>query len=230
MKNKILFLILIMSIIILPFNSKALNKYEIVNDDIDLKVEENGMISVKETIFINFNKKTDYIIKKISLEDGKIYDLKCNIEYKKSVDNNYIVLKISNKDAFYGKQRIEIKYKYKLKYLSNFNYNLINNSFDYSIDNVGFNIAMPKEIKKDNINFSGYNKKNITYSVNDNKIFGGLIGSLDKNKSVNINIKLDDKYFGSNNNNKNMNLLIFLLILLFISVSTVIYKYGNPKK
>lgn len=222
-------MILIISIIIFPYSGKALNKYDVVNDDINLKVEETGMISVNEVILIDFNKKTDYIIKNISLEEGKIYDLKCNIEYKKSTDKNYMVLKISNKDAFYGKQRLEISYKYKLKDLSSFNYNLINNSFDYSINNVGFNIVMPGDIKKDNIRFSGYNQKNITYSVNNNKIFGGLIGSLDKNKFVNINIKLDDNYFVGNNN-RNMNLFVFLLILLFISVLTITYKYRNPKK
>ena len=229
MKNKILFMILIISIIIFPYSGKALNKYDVVNDDINLKVEETGMISVNEVILIDFNKKTDYVIKNISLAEGKIYDLKCNIEYKKSTDKNYMVLKISNKDAFYGKQRLEISYKYKLKDLSSFNYNLINNSFDYSINNVGFNIVMPGDIKKDNIRFSGYNQKNITYSVNNNKIFGGLIGSLDKNKFVNINIKLDDNYFVGNNN-RNMNLFVFLLILLFISVLTITYKYRNPKK
>ena len=49
MKNKILFMILIISIIIFPYSGKALNKYDVVNDDINLKVED-----INETVEFNY--------------------------------------------------------------------------------------------------------------------------------------------------------------------------------
>ena len=146
--------------------------------DVDMTVNEDNTIDVRETIVVDFKEYRHGIYRYIPLasniqmkKDGKVYDVPARIRikgmdvegynYDTYTDNDNYVVQIGDADQYvYGKQRYEISYQVviyedEIKDFDYFYYNVIpmdsgnGSGWDTAIDSSTISITMPKKFDKD---------------------------------------------------------------------------------
>ena len=207
MKKRLIILLLILSFSFLPFfNAYAYSEeYEIDNYDVNIKVLENHVLEVTETIDANFFVQKHGIKRNLPKTNtykrninGEEVDIESNatlsnysVNEQFTMENSYseYVFKIGNPNkTITGLKQYVIKYKYDMgeDYIPDFDdlyYNIIGTNWDCKIKNVTFKIEMPKEFDQTKINFTigkygaTYNE-DITYKV-ENNIISGSINKVD---------------------------------------------------
>ena len=259
MKKKY-FLIFILFLTFMLFPTKiqaAKSAYEIKSYDIDMTVNENNSFDITETINVNFNEERHGIIRKIpiinsikrndntkSTNIAIISNIEVNEEYKKSLENKNINLKIGSADqTIMGEHTYIIKYKYyigkdPIKDADELYFNLIGTEWDTNIDKVNFKITMPKEFDSSSLGFSsGYrgstDSSNVKYSVNGNVITGYIVEPLKSNQGLTVRLTLPNWYFVNfwTYLEKYSAKIIIGLCGIFILIAAILWlKYGKDEK
>ena len=221
---KVFFIIMIVTILNVPNIADAASKkyydYTIEKYNIDMVVNENNTFDITETITTNFNVSKHGIFRKIPLKneikrlDGTISKNKVQItnidivgdDYKTYNEDGYKVIKIGNVyKTIKGSHTYTIKYTYNigkdpLKNKDELYFNLIGEEWDAPINNISFNIKMPKEFEKSVLGFSSgevgstYNS-NVIYNVNGNIITGKVSSTLNPGEALTIRLELPEGYF-----------------------------------
>lgn len=210
MKKKIVFLSLIILLLFITPNIKALD-YQIDSYDVDIVVNKNNTFDITETIDAYFNTYKHGIIRKIPLKNKverldktvtnnrvNISNVSVNNKFSKYKENGYYVIKIgSSTETLIGKKRYVIKYNYNigkdpLKDKDEFYFNIIGTEWDTTISNVTFKITMPESFDSSKLGFSsgryGSISNNVTYSIDGNVITGKYNGTLNEGEAITIRL------------------------------------------
>ncbi len=219
--KKLIFLI-VLSLFMIT-NVRAINGgdngYVIEKYLVDIKVNEDNSLEIEERITANFKVNRHGIIRKIPLKNQvirldetysynriKVTNVSVNVDYKKSVEGNYLNLKIGDANkTVKGLQEYVIKYTYDigkdpLKDKDELYFNIIGIDWDTSISKVNFRITMPKDFDANLLGFSSgtqgqiLNDK-IIYEVKDQVIIGKYNGVLNPYEGITVRCELPEGYF-----------------------------------
>lgn len=248
MKLKFLLLVLFF-----PLNVLAYYDYEIRSYDIDIVVNENNVLDIKETLNVYFNEDKYGIYRKIPLVNnisrndgttdtiyGSVSNINLNYDYSTYNENFYEIIKIGNSNyTVNGEHVYVLSYSYKLSNDSSslydeFYYNIVGPEWDIPIDNVSFSITMPKDFDNSLVGFSegvygsvGYST--ITYTIENNVIKGYSLSKLNPKEAITIRIELPEGYFTKSHNidfYKN-----YVIIIIFLIIGYMLWiKYGKNTK
>lgn len=188
-KFKTIFLVILLlaSYIVMPIslysvNAQGSEDYTVNSYDIDVKVSEDNVLYVTETIKANFFVEKHGIFRNIPvvlsptwLDDGKQVSKKYRVQlsdvsvtnesgvpysFEGGREGNDYVIKIGDEDiTLKGTNVYVVKYSYdigndKLPQYDQLYYNLIGDGWGTTIRNVSFSVEMPKEFDKENLGFS----------------------------------------------------------------------------
>ncbi len=221
--------------------------YEIMNYDVNMKVNEDNSYDVTEKIDVYFNeerhgiKRTLPLTNKVMSDDGerkvraKITHESVNEPYMVSYENNDMILKIgSSNDMVTGLKEYVIKYTYsigmdKLKDKDEFYYNIVGTNWNTLIDKVTFTIDMPKKFdgvpgfSVGSYGTSGYDEGLLKYNVDGKTITGSYNGILNKGEGINIRLSLPDGYFVAAKKSL-FEYLIFIIPIILALASFILWK------
>lgn len=222
--------------------------YEIKGYDIDMVVEESNVFHVKETIKVWFNEsrhgiyRTLPLVNKVSRADGSSHTIRVRVRNLKCVGDEYdidregdsYIIKIGDEDkTIYGEHIYNIEYDYVmgkdvLKDEDEFYFNIVGSEWTTTIENVSFKVNMPKEFDEDKLGFSygAYGSKEdlgVAYNVEDNKIIGGLDGSivLKPGDALTMRLSLPEGYFVPENE-----FHVFALIGVIVGAITALLAFA----
>ena len=221
--------------------------YEIMNYDVNMKVNEDNSYDVTEKIDVYFNeerhgiKRTLPLTNKVMSDDGerkvraKITHESVNEPYMVSYENNDMILKIgSSNDMVTGLKEYVIKYTYsigmdKLKDKDEFYYNIVGTNWNTLIDKATFTIDMPKKFdgvpgfSVGSYGTSGYDEGLLKYNVDGKTITGSYNGILNKGEGINIRLSLPDGYFVAAKKSL-FEYLIFIIPIILALASFILRK------
>lgn len=260
--NKVIniFLIIITLIIItIPNISNAKSSsyydYTIENYNIDMVVNEDNTFDITETITTCFKVSKHGIYRKIPFKnevirlDGtksknraQITNIEVSEKFKDTNEDGYKVIKIGDANkTITGMHTYTIKYTYNigkdpLKNADELYFNLIGEEWDVPINNITFNIKMPKEFDKSLLGFSTgkvgsiYNS-NISYSVNGNIVSGELNGTVYPGEALTVRLELPEGYFvGAGHKIDSFAVFAIVLCVIFVLITYKLWsKYGKDE-
>lgn len=259
MKKRILigiFTIIIFMLMLMPSSAlaSAYSEYTIKSYNIDMKVNEDNTFDIVENITVNFNVAKHGIFRKIPLknevkrQDGtisknkaKISNIKVNESYSSYIENGYKVIKIGDADTtLTGIHSYTIQYKYNigkdpLEDADELYFNLIGNQWDTSIEEVNFNITMPKSFDESLLGFTtgtyGSTDYNVNYIVYDNNIKGNTTKTLMAGEGLTVRLTLPEGYFIEDNSIDILSILAIIMSVSFVVISFGLWaKYGKDDK
>ncbi len=242
---------------ITPSKSSQYKSYDYVIDkyDINIVVNENNTLDIRENITAYFNVAKHGIYRTIPLKntivrmDGstsknrtRVTNLSVNGEYTTSRKNgNYRIQLGSANRTITGEKTYTIKYTYNLgkdpiKDYDELYYNIIGNEWDTVIGNVTFTITMPKEFDSSKLGFSSgksgsTDNSKIKYSVSGNKITGSYDGVLNAGEALTVRCELDEGYFSGASLLVSLTDYLLFLPIVLLGISLFIwYKFGKDDK
>ena len=158
--------------LVFPLGVNASNGYTIENYEVDIKVNENNVLNVKEVIDADFIYEKHGIIRNIPYKNtyyrtgktvetkAKIRNLKVNAPYSETKENGELKIKIgSASETITGNKQYVITYDYdvgddNIEEYDDLYFNIIGTNWDTEIKNVNFKIEMPKEFDETLVNFT----------------------------------------------------------------------------
>ncbi len=223
---------------------------------VDIDVAEDNVLSITEEIHVYFNEERHGIYRdipkknRIERADGskdvtraKIKNIYCSDKYDKSSGSGNLKLQIGDADVtLTGDKEYVISYDYMLgkdvsEGFDELYFNIIGDKWDTYIDNVSFNITMPKEFDESLLGFStggyGFTGSDIVeYSVNGLEISGHLTEELEPWQALTVRLELSEGYFYFNMIAYIIKLstMVLIPVLLLIFVFIIWLKYGKDKK
>lgn len=172
MKRKLI-LFLLLTFFLLSLNIEAQEAFEIKNYDVDIVVGVDNVLKITEDITVFFNETKHGIIREIpyinnvNRVDGtsskvraKIKNITVNDNFSVSDEYGSKLIKIGSSDKLVdGLVNYKISYTYDLgrdknKSFDEFYFNVIGTEWDTTIEEVTFNISMPKEYNHENFGVS----------------------------------------------------------------------------
>ena len=236
---------------------KAENDFTIQNYDININVNENNVLDIKETIHVYFYNRRHGIyrtiptINNVRREDGTINqrpalvtNIKVNNKYTKNTYDDCVELVIGDEDKYvYGYVTYVISYKYNLgpdtlENVDEFYFNPIGSYWTTDIKNANIEVNMPKNFDNDKLivrhGKNGIDStEKITYSIIGNQI-KILATNLEYSEAVSIRVELPEGYFTNKNylheNFFDVFIGIILPILLLLVVIILWHKKGRDEK
>lgn len=262
MIKKIFKFLFIISLFIIPLKVAAHDnyvniesyEYVITNYNIDIVVNEDNTLDITETIGAYFSAPKHGIYREIPLKntvtrlDGtvskniaRITNIDVNNRYTTYYKGSNKIIKIGDpKVIMKGHQDYIIKYKYGLgkdpsKEYDELYFNLIGDSWDTIINNITFQITMPKDFDAEKLGFSSGRfgsiaSSGINYKVENNVITGRYNGYLNPHEALTVRLELDDGYFIVSNEIYVMLILAIIIPIIFILIAFYLrLKYGKNK-
>lgn len=198
--------------LIIPDYALALEAFNISSYDVKMDVRLDRSYKITETIKVDFDEQRRGIIRSIPLKSNsgdlvKISDVTVqNHKYEVYDEGGYKKIKIGDADTYAQQnETYTITYLYsqgkdKLSNMDEFYFNIIGPQWDCNIENVKFEISMPKEFDDSKLNFTygkTGNKDNsdVEYSIYGNVVSGKLNRALGSYEALTIAIPLEEGYF-----------------------------------
>lgn len=236
--------------LVFPLGVNASNGYTIENYEVDIKVNENNVLNIKEVIDVNFEYEKHGIIRVIPYKNtyyrtGKtaetralIKNLNVNANYTTSKENGELKVKIGDASTtLTGNKQYVITYDYdvgddNVDDYDDFYFNVIGTNWDTEIKNVRFKIEMPKEFDTTKVNFTvgKYGStyyEDVKYTINGTTINGYVMPysnntyALSSYEGLTARIELPEGYFKGERVVFDPTLLI-LVISITVSVFLIV--------
>lgn len=231
--------------------SKELDKqsYTISNYDINIEVKEDNTYKVTENITVDYKKDNKPFIRAIPInikEDlykkTSIRNLKIDSEYSfRKTKDNYII-EIDGTATKDSKKEYQITYEYNYGKDSNDEYDILyyilnGITNDTVVTNLTFNIEMPKEFDKDNVEIAIINKdvetkNSIIYTVDKNIISGKYLETLYPEESMIIQLQLPNNYFEKAKEEHSLSIFIMIIVPMISAMIafSMWYAFGKDNK
>lgn len=231
--------------------SKELDKqsYTISNYDINIEVKEDNTYKVTENITVDYKKDNKPFIRTIPInlkEDlykkTSIRNLKIDSEYSfRKTKDNYII-EIDGTATKDSKKEYQITYEYNYGKDSNDEYDILyyilnGITNDTVVTNLTFNIEIPKEIDKDNVEIAIINKdvetkNSIVYTVDKNIISGKYLETLYPEESMIIQVQLPNNYFEKAKEEHSLSIFIMIIVPMISAMIafSMWYAFGKDNK
>lgn len=230
--------------------------YYIQAYDIKVDVSEDNVLHVTENIDVIFNEPRHGIYRYIPVKNHvqrangtytmvktRVRNVDCNESYSSSTYNENFVMQIGDEYVtITGPMHYTISYDYQVGKdafdgADELYFNLIGDGWDTVIQNVTFEINMPKEFDSNLLGFSSGSYGNegsesVEYFVNGLQIGGKLTTSLAPHEALTVRLELEDGYFYFNQTAQNAKLLLLIILpaICLIGVAIIWKKYGDDKK
>lgn len=253
-KYCLIFSIFIIAVILIPSKVQATD-YEIDDYKIHMVVNEDNTFDITETITTYFKVSKHGIYRKIPLKnqitrlDGtksknraQISNISVSEDFSISNEDGYKVIKIGNANrTLTGSHTYTIKYTYNigkdpLKDADELYFNLIGNEWDTTINNIYFEITMPKEFDKSLLGFSSGNtgstaSSNVKYIVKENIITGKTDNQLMQGQALTVRLTLPEGYFvGAGLKIDEYSLFVIIICLSCTFITFILWKkYGKDE-
>ena len=183
------------------------NTYQITeNTVVDFPTQRHGLermipekITVARDINGNVDRRDYHVI---------ISDIEADTPYNTEREDNILYLRLGDADTYVSEVN---EYNYSYLYdmgddgydeFDDFYFNIVDTVVDVPINDVSFTITMPKEFDPEKIGFSigtqgvsGYDTKDIEYTVEGNTITGRVTRPLAPREGVTIRIELPQGYY-----------------------------------
>lgn len=210
--NIIIFIFMLLSSTLPTY---AINPYYIEELNVEWTLKENGLLYVHETYQVHFN---DTNLDGISLELPIHKNFYFSGDERKSVDAAITNVKVLNPSGFDMKETMDgykIEFKdyekgvnekevYEISYLVkldpiSFNgnevvvYDIGDNRVEGKVQQLNFNVELPKSINEDQVNVFAIYKDDLEYHIENNKI-EGTIKNISISNNVEIVIRADEGY------------------------------------
>lgn len=249
--KKVLLTIITFFFFLIPSNTFAQEiDYKIIGYHVDVTVNENNVLDIKETITADFNSPAHGIYRFIPLKnyvqrhDGttsivraKIKNIEASEDFETYTENNNKVIKLGSANkTITGTNTYEIHYSYDLgkdknKGFDEFYFNMIGDKWETTLYNVTIAVHMPKEYDHDKLGIStgtygisGSNKVDVNFSGNNIDI--KLLSPLFPREAVTARIELEDGYFTRNAFDKTDYVVIAVTIAVAFIGLWMWKKYG----
>ena len=246
MRKKLFFILLFL--LLIPINISAAS-YDIITYNIDIIVNENRTIDVKEEYNIYFTqsgelkkKLTDKILfirsnnskftNKIKISNVSLLKNNEKVDYK--YNNNEITTSINDKIGNVENYVISYSYDYGKDSNNTIDELMIDiiNGLEVNVSNANFKIEFPKDFDTSKIKFlenSNYIDDDIIYNINNNVVTGFVNKNVDSN--ISMYIEFPNNYFvGAVNHNK-LSILILIAPIITIIIGIINYsKYCKNNK
>ncbi len=238
--KKILRLLILLIVVLVLFQgfSFADEYYTIKKYDVKIDVMENNIYHIKETIDVSFSQPRHGIFRDIpttlygyshEISDIYVYDSLTGMSYNYEVTHqgSNVQIKIGDADIYVdGNQSYLIEYIYDGGYdliseYDEFYFNIIGTQWNTPIDEVTFQINMPKGFDSNRLNITvgGYGSTSsdrVDWTVQGDSIIGSASG-LNPHEGVTVALNLDEGYY--QNASKPFTMIwIYLLIVLLIGL------------
>jgi len=181
--------------------------------DFDMTVREDNTYRITETVDVEFeNLNLHGLLYKIPLDTSNY--IKATVgevgveehQFETYSEGNNFFIKIGDKNKTVNeKERYIISYTYNIgddgiKKYDQVYHNLISTGGDYKIENITFNIKMPKEFDVKLINFTSGEKGSkdntkVKYEIHDDFSITGTLAWLNPKQGLTMKIKLQEGYF-----------------------------------
>ena len=238
-------IVLILSLFCLfPLNVHAQENFDISNYDVKMIVHEDGSIDIQEKIDLVY---TTYvhgfyrnIPSKYEMDFGNgrqtyyfpvsdIYVSGDPFEIESSLEG--VQIRIGDPDEYVnGFKSYDISYKVQTRDLGLdfdlFYWNIIG-SFDCKIDNISFEIKLPKNFDAASLEFYG---AQVNYDIENNVIKGKTLNSLNNYEQLTIYLELNDHYFAFKEIPDYTNIGIILCSVLLAIFIFLYARFGKQDK
>lgn len=220
--------------------------YSISDYNIDIKVTNENIYKVTETITVDYKRNNKPFIKKIPInikEDNykkiSITNLKIDSNYSYRRDKENYTIEIDGLSKKNEQKTYKITYEYKYgkdtqKEYDELYYVLNGISDNTIISNLTFKIEMPYEFDKSYLEIALKNDtlssaSNIETVVTGNIITGKYKGNIYPTEKLHIQMQVKDNYFDKAKENKSNNIILMIIIPLFsVFISFLIwFTYGK---
>lgn len=225
-------------------NASGEDEYQITAYDVDIWVNENNVLDITETIYVDFLVEKHGIYRDIPLTnritraDGsthtnhvQISNLWCSEPYSKSTYNGILSLRLGSEDiTLTGPYEYQLSYSYDLgadplKDADEFYFNIVGDGWDTTIDQLSFTIHMPKEFDPSLLGFSSgklYTEGTdaIAYTVEDLDISGNYLETLLPGEAFTVRLSLPEGYFTGSTKINTLS-----LIAIVISITGTIFGF-----
>ena len=260
--KSVLFALFVFIIVIFPvFNVSAAVSgryypFNIENYDVKIDVAEDNILHVTENIDVNFNEAQHGIYRTIprrfnvEREDGSISNAKikvkhfrCSDNYNMSTTGDEYSIRIGDSDeTITGRHTYQLSYDYiigvdLLDGADEFYFNIIGTEWETTIENVTFEINMPKEFDSSKLGFSaGFygatGTEAVDYSVDGNTITGKMTMPLGYREGLTTRLELPEGYFQIDTKRQNMSVVSLITIpaVVLLAVLIIWAKFGKDKK
>lgn len=224
--------------------------------DVSINVLENNTLEITEKISAYFNTVKHGIIRKIptknyveradgskDVTNAKVKNLSVSDSYDSYTEGNYYVVQIGDEDrTVIGPHNYSISYSYVMGKdigddFDELYFNIIGDEWDTYIDNVTFNVTMPKDFDTEKVGLSTgvygtVGTDTIEYKVSGTEISGRVTKELDPYEALTLRLELPEGYFYFNMTAYYARLAVMVLIPLaaLVIVSVLWSKFGRDKK
>ena len=223
------------------------NDFNIISYDIDMKINLDNSFDITEKITAYFDTLKHGIKRNIPLKNevksesgsttnrARISNIKVSDPYEIESESGETVLKIGSASKYVsGKKEYTISYHYDLgkDRFPNFDelyFNIIGTSWTCKITNVKFKIEMPSEFDKSKLGFStgsygysGYEDKDLSYTVTGNTISGTYTGILRSGQGITVRCELPDGYFSEAKDNMLIQIIVRSIIIIIATIFGII--------
>ena len=249
---KLKILIIFIIIFVLSLNIVYADQYYDIQDfNIDIRVSEDNIYYIEETITVQFKTARHGIFRKIP---EKYYGYKHKIsnifvtdgqgndyDYKVSKSGGYVEIKIGDPDIWVdGIQVYKIRYMFNMgddldKTQDEVYWNLIGTEWDCNIYSANFKIELPKNFDANKVNFTSgdfgnTDNYNVFWDVTGNIIEGQILQPLQRFEALTIALPLPEGYF-SNVSSKPINYVVVIIFgfMLFLFLASIKLKKDSDK-
>lgn len=224
--------------------------------DVSVNVLENNTLEITENISAYFNVEKHGIFRKIptvnyveradgstGVTEAKIKNVSVSDNYDTYTEGNYYVVQIGDEDrTVLGPHDYSISYSYVMgrdigEGFDELYFNIIGAEWDTYIDNVTFNVSMPKEFdaKKLGLSTGVYGTAGtdtIQYEVTGNEISGKATKEFEPYEALTLRLELPEGYFYFNMAAYYARLAAMVLIPLAVLIAVFVlwFKFGRDKK
>ncbi len=255
-KTTVCFLLMLLTAFF-PFTNTAAEdnsgEYALESYNVDMVVNENNSFGITEQIVADFFIEKHGIVRKLPLSntvtrlDGtssknraRVTDIDVSQNFETYVEDGCKVIKIGDADyTMTGLVNYMISYKYSLgkdpgRDYDELYFDIIGDQWDTTIDNISFNITMPKEFDPAKLGFSygqagSVDSLDVSYSIQGNVISGNYNGRLRPGEALTVRLELPEGYFVNDGPGVDWFAIITIcLSLLFVLIVFIMWlRYGK---
>lgn len=211
--------------------------FYIKNYDVNIEVNKNKQVHIKENIDVYFTSNMHGIIRDISHPNATISNIVISEKNQVSESGSNSKIKIGHPDIYVnGNHHYTISYDYNyFDNKSEFYHNIIGTGWDTEIKHVNFSITMPKEFNPKDVGISigefgvqGF-EGGAEFKIDGLNITGQTHRTLYPHEGITVRLAVPDGYFNKVSNTKANTLIILLVLLTFISF-VIWYTFGKDEK
>lgn len=231
--NKILFLLFFIALFLCVFSARAEN-FVINNYDIELLVNRDQVVTVREKIDVNFTVQSHGIFRDIPTKNSDVSHISVNNSYAVNHTHGNVQIKIGSPDVMVvGPQSYIISFKHQLfGNRREFYYNIIGTSWPVEIEKVRFRVVLPAPFDKSKVGLSigrygtaGF-QDGAKFTMLEKVIVGETFKSLPPYNGITLRMELPEGYF-NRKDNPLMNITLWSIILMTLLSFSIWFLYGK---